>query len=164
SDIIRNDRRRTPVARVPSLDDPDDPDHTPLPPPVRGQSAADEAAAFAAIGALDEPAKRMSSAAEQATNAAARLEQAAHRAERAANRAESEGSSPRRQVPRAQPIVDPIRDLDMPAPKLRSPVKSAIGGLVVLGLIGGGGYMVYTKFQQDKEREEQAKVDREKQD
>jgi serine/threonine protein kinase len=68
SDIIRSDRR--PIQRVPSLDDPDE-DATPLPPPSRGTTSADEAAAFAAIGDLDEPAKRMTSAAEQAAAAAA---------------------------------------------------------------------------------------------
>jgi serine/threonine protein kinase len=164
SDIIRNDRR--PIQRVPSLDDPDDEDATPLPPPSRGTTAADEAAALAAIGDLEEPAKRMSSAAEQAAVAAAKLEQAAQRVERAAKRAESpENDVPlRRSAPRAAPIVDPIRDIEMPAPSLRSPVKSAIGGLIVLGLIGGGGYMVYTKFQDDKAREAAAKADREKQE
>ncbi len=165
SDIIRNDRR--PIQRVPSLDDPDEDDATPLPPPSRGTTAADEAAALAAIGDLDEPAKRMSSAAEQAAAAAAKLEKAAQRVERAAKRAESadEDAPLRRSAPRpAPPIVDPIRDLEMPAPKLRSPVKSAIGGLIVLGLIGGGGYMVYTKFQDDKAREAVAKADREKQE
>src|SRR5690606_37806026 len=68
SDIIRTDRRKyTSPARVPSLDDPDDDDDaTPLPPPSRGMTASDEAAAFAAISDLDEPARRMTSAAEQA--------------------------------------------------------------------------------------------------
>ncbi|HEY5925162.1 MAG TPA: hypothetical protein VIV11_25945, partial [Kofleriaceae bacterium] len=159
SDIIRNDRR--PVARVPSLDDPDD-DTTPLPPPSRGTTAADEAAALAAIGDLDAGAKRMSSAAEQASSAAARLEHAAHRAERAANRAESNGEPVRRSV-RAAPIVDPIRDVEMPAVKLRSPVKSAIMGILVLGILGGAGYLVYTKYQEDKAKEAKAQVDREQQ-
>jgi serine/threonine protein kinase len=135
SDIIRNDRRRTPppIARVPSLDDPDDePDHTPLPPPSRGHTAADEAAALAAIGGLDDSVKPTPMRAEPAR-------------------------------PRAQPIVDPIRDLDAPAPKLRSPVKSAVAGLLVLGLIGGAGYLIYNKFQEDKSKEAAAKADREKQ-
>src|SRR5262249_34958660 len=63
----------------------------------------------------------------------------------------------------AAPIVDPIQDLDVPTPKLRSPLKSAVTGIVVLGVLGGAGYMVYSKFQDDKAREAQAKVDREQQ-
>jgi serine/threonine protein kinase len=184
SDIIRSDRR--PIQRVPSLDDPDEEDATPLPPPMRALSqqdyppldapsglsrrpagirapSGDEAAALAAISDLDDPARRMSTAAEQAAAAAAKLEAAAHRAHRAAERAESEESM-RRSAPRvAPPIVDPIRDLDMPTPKLRSPLRSAIAGLVVLAVLGGAGYVVYTKYQEDKAKEEQAKLDREKQ-
>jgi hypothetical protein len=177
SDIIRGDRRASALGdaspasaamprgqRVPSLDDPDEEDATPLPPPSRGTTAADEAAAFAAIGGLDEPAKRMTSAAEQAAAAAAKLEQAAQRVERAAKRADSE-EPVRRAAPRpAPPIVDPIRDVEMPAVKLRSPLKSAIAGLLVLGVLGGAGYIVYSKYQEDKAKEAQAKLDREKQD
>lgn len=164
SDIIRTDRRKhTPPARVPSLDDPDD-DVTPLPPPSRGMTATDEAAAFAAISELDEPARRMTSAAEQAAAAAAKLEQVAQRVERAAKRAESEESGARATPRPARPIVDPIPDLEMPPPKLKSPVKSAIGGLVLLGVIGGAGYMVYTKLEEDKAREAAAKAEREKQE
>lgn len=159
SDIIRT----TAPARVPSLDDPDD-DDTPLPPPQRtGSSGAgmramsvDEAAAFSAIDGLDQSAKRVSSAAEQAAAAANRLEQAAARAERAVS------EPPVRQTPRAaQPIVDPIM-MDVPTPNLRSPVKSAIAGLVVLGILGGAGYMVYTKYQADEARAAQQAIDREK--
>ena len=156
SDIIRTDPRRyTPVPRVPSLDDPDDDDATPLPPPSRGMTATDEAAAYAAISDLDEPARRMSSAAEQATAAAAKLEEAAERAERAVRR-----SAPRP----AQPIVDPIQDVEVPLPKLKSPIRSAIAGLVVLGIVGGAGYMVYTKYREDQAKEAAAKAEREKQD
>lgn len=173
SDIIRSDPRRreailSPVARVPSLDDPDEEDDaTPLPPPSRGTTASDEAAALAAIGDLDRRSSphldRMSSAAEQAAAAAAKLEQAAQRAERAAMRAESEHEPARRTPPRpiAPPIVDPIRDVDMPTPKLRSPLKSAIAGLVVLGILGGSGYLVYSKFQEDKTKEAKAKAQHE---
>ncbi len=167
SDIIRNDPRRreaiVSAARVPSLDDPDEEDATPLPPPSRGTTSSDEAAAFAAIGDLEAPARRMSSAAEQVAAAAARLEQAAHRAERTANRVEGEPSKPA--APRAAPpIVDPIRDLDVPAIKLRSPLRSAIAGLLVLGVLGGAGYVVYTKYNEDKAKEAAAKADREKRD
>jgi serine/threonine protein kinase len=130
--------------------------------PVARPNSADEAAALAAIGDLDEPARRMSTAAEQAQAAAQRLEEAAVRAERATKRAESE--PPVRPTPRpARPIVDPIPDMDVPTPKLRSPVKSAIGGLIIVGLIGGGGYLVYNKYNEDEARAAQAKIDREKQ-
>jgi hypothetical protein len=165
SDIIRSDPRRreaiVSAARVPSLDDPDEEDATPLPPPSRGTTSSDEAAAFAAIGDLEEPARRMSSAAEQAANAAKRLEEAARRAERATKRAESEQpAQPARRV--APPIVDPIRDLDTPPIKLRSPLKSAVAGLLVLGVLGGAGYVVYTKYNEDKAKEAAAKADHEK--
>ncbi|HEY5946844.1 MAG TPA: protein kinase, partial [Kofleriaceae bacterium] len=165
SDIIRNNPHtpHAPLARVPSLDDPDEEDATPLPPPSRGTTAADEAAALAVIGDLDTPAKRMTSAAEQAAAAAARLEDAAHRAERVAKRAESEESM-RRSAPRvAPPIVDPIRDIEMPTPKLRSPLRSAIAGILVLAVLGGAGYLVYSKYNEDQAKEQQAKLDREKQ-
>lgn len=183
SDIIRSDPRRreaiVSTARVPSLDDPDEDDATPLPPPSRGTTSQDEAAAFAAIGDLEEPARRMSSAAEQAAAAAKRLEEAAQRAERAVQRS-GEDAGPLKPVTRGRaeseqpvkrsapqvsaPIVDPIRDLDMPAVKLRSPVKSAIAGLLVLGVLGGAGYVVYTKYNEDKAKEAAAKADREKQE
>ena len=66
--------------------------------------------------------------------------------------------------PVAAPIVDPIRELDMPAVKLRSPLKSAIAGLLVLGVLGGAGYVVYTKYNEDKAKEAAAKADRDKQE
>lgn len=162
SDIIKSDPRRREAivssARVPSLDDPDD--DTPLPPPDPGDLthadtpsgarkrkssparavSADEAAALAAIGDLDEGAKRVNTAAEQAAAAAAKLEEVARRAERAAVRAES--SPP----VRAKPIVDPIADLDYKPPRLKSPVKSAVFGLVLLGVLGGAGYLAYTNY------------------
>ena len=191
SDIIRNNPRKAEAivsARVPSLDDPDEEEaprqrRSPVP---RAQSSpdatlaenaatakrrsdvmnavrapsADEAAALAAIGELDHGARRMSTAAEQAAAAAARLEEAAVRAERAAKRTESE--PPVRPTPRpARPIVDPIH-MDLPTPKLRSPVKSAITGLIVLGILGGAGYVVYNKYNQDEAKAAQQKADREK--
>ncbi|NVB84137.1 MAG: hypothetical protein HOV81_37525, partial [Kofleriaceae bacterium] len=119
----------------------------------------------AAIGDLDAGARRVSTAAEQAAAAAAKLEQAAVRAERAARRAENEDVAPvRTSRPAARPIVDPIQDVYMPTPKLRSPLKSAIGGLVLLGLLGGAGYMVYTRYTADEAKAAQAKLDREKRD
>jgi len=171
SDIIRGERAsavrkpvRVPPVRVPSLDDPDDDDDaTPLPPPSCGTTAADEADAFAAIADLDAPARRMTSAAEQAAAAAAKLEEAAHRVELAARRAESEDRPLPRAAPRpAQPIVDPIQ-VEPPPVSLRSPLKSAIAGLAVLGIVGGAGYVVYTKYREDQAKEQAAKLEREKQ-
>jgi serine/threonine protein kinase len=187
SDIIRNDPRRREAivssARVPSLDDPDDDDHTPLPPPSphrdshhdmtgRRTSSADESAALAAIDSLDEGAKRVTTAAEQAAAAAAKLEEAAARAERAAKRAESEPSVSHRSAPRAAPIIMPEIS-DLPAPKLKSPLRSVLGVVLVLGVLGAAGYGVYYRFSQDdaqaaaakeaKERAEQDKADKEKQ-
>lgn len=198
SDIIRNDPRRreaiVSTARVPSLDDPDEDDHTPLPPPRRDSAAdvshtempgrksrpsggprtgsADENAALAAIDSLDEGAKRVSTAAEHAAAAAAKLEEAAARAERAAQRAESEPPAIKRSAPRAAPIVMPEMS-DLAAPKLRSPLRSALGVVLVVGVLGAAGYGVYYRFSQDdaqaaaakeaKERSEQDKADKEKQ-
>ncbi|MGE5187371.1 MAG: protein kinase domain-containing protein [Acidobacteriota bacterium] len=199
SDIIRKDPRRAEAivssARVPSLDDPDEPeDHTPLPPPVREShldltnadplasrrrasspavraSSADEVAAMAAIGELDHGARRVSTAGEQAAAAAAKLEDAAQRAERAAKRLETNTPVPGGAA-RAMPVMPPV-DLDVPPPRLKSPLRSILGGVVVLGILGGGGYVVYThlqdqaaqaeKFEKDKaERKKQAE-EREKQ-
>lgn len=199
SDIIRNDPRRreaiVSTSRVPSLDDPDEDDHTPLPPPRRDSGAdmthaespsqktkrpagvirgatTDEHAALAAIDSLDEGAKRVSTAAEQAAAAAAKLEVAAARAERAAQRAESDPPAIKRSAPRAAPIVMPDVS-ELPAPKLKSPLRSVFGILVILGVLGAAGYGVYYRFSQDdaqaaaakeaKERAEQDKADKEKQ-
>ncbi|HUS26967.1 MAG TPA: hypothetical protein VMZ53_00605, partial [Kofleriaceae bacterium] len=130
--------------------------------PAARPNSMDEAAALAAIGDLDEPARRMSTAAEQAESAAKKLEEAAARAERATKRAESE--PPLRPTPRpARPLVDPIPDMDVPTPKLRSPVKSAIGGLLLLGMLGGAAYVVYNKYNEDEARASQQQKDREKQ-
>lgn len=151
SDIIRVDR--LPSARVPSLDDPDDDDATPLPPPSRGTTASDEAAALAAIDDMDDADGRTSTP---------KLETTKRAASEPVRRAASEPA--RRAAPRAAPIVDPIRDDDMPAPKLRSPVKSAITGTIVIGVMIGAGYLVYTKYNEDKAKEAAAKLDREKQE
>ncbi len=192
----RKDEAILSASRVPSLDDPDDDDDVPAAPAprrspevrarsnpdltlgdtpkrrsqpmaaVRGPSM-DEAAAFAAIGDLDGPAQRMSTAAEAAAAAAEKLEQAAARAERVAKRAESDDDAVRalRSAPRnvpVRPIVDPIAIDDLPTPRLKSPLRSVFGALVVLGIVGGGGYLVYNKLEQDKVREADAKADKEK--
>jgi hypothetical protein len=155
SEVIRSNRR------VPSLDDPDD-DHTPLPPPGRDSvldlatiprrsGSTDEHAALAAIDSLDEGAKRVTTAAEQAAAAAAKLEQVAARAERAAKRAESE---PR--APASRPIVMPEMT-EVVTPRLRSPLVGVLGGLLVLGTLGVGAYFVYHRFQEDAKQEQAAK-------
>ena len=148
SDIIRKDRKRG--ARVPSLDDPDDDAAAPT---AMRPATADERAALAAIGDLDKDSRRLSTAAEQAAAAAAKLEDAAHRATRAAD----EQSRPRI----ARPIVDPIID-DVPPPRLKSPLRSIITGLIVLGIIGAAGYLLYNKYQEDQAKAEAAKVQRDK--
>jgi serine/threonine protein kinase len=168
SELISLDPRKREVivsaTRVPSLDDPDD--DTPLPPPqpeaddsggvvrrrtnaptqrakssVGTSSSADEAAALAAIGELDEGARRVSTAAEQAAAAAKKLEQAADRAEQASKRV-----APSKKI--ARPMAPIVTD-DLPPPKLKSPLRGVFGAIVIIGIVGAGGYGVYTRFQQD---------------
>src|SRR5690606_23758151 len=113
SELIQHDPRRKEAIvqvrpRVPSLDDPDDddddappePDPDPAPAPARPAAregapprsgTRDEVAAMDALLGLDDPVRRVSSAAEQASLAAAKLEQAAQRAEAAAARVEVNG-------------------------------------------------------------------------
>ncbi len=171
---------------MPSLDDPDD--VTPLPAPVpahdpeleirrnrptvspRAQSSpragsADEAAAFAAIGELDQGARRVSSAAEAATVAVEKLEKAAARAEAAATRAET-GGAPRASTgdildvpkpkPRALPMPDIVVD-DYTPPRL----KSRIPGVIALIVLAGVGYWVYRQYnlQEDKNQTDKQKSD-----
>ncbi len=164
SDIIRNDPRKSeaivsPHGRVPSLDDPDD--DTPMPRPPKSISKTDEAAALAAIGDLETPANRMSSAAEQAAAAAAKLEEAAVRAERAARRAETNDPVKPRSAPRT-PIVDPIDTEDAPLPKLKSPLRSVFGAVIVLGIVGAAIYGIRHKLQKDDEAAEAAKIEKAK--
>jgi hypothetical protein len=176
SDIIRKDPRKgeaivSPHARVPSLDDPDDeePPARDTPPPARNTprpargASTDEAAALAAIGDLDGPASRMSSAAEQAAAAAAKLEEAAARAERAARRAETDDAPVRapRNTPRPA-LVDPIVIDDVPPPKLKSPLRNVFGAVIVLGIVGGAAYGIRHKLQKDDEAANAAKADKEK--
>jgi serine/threonine protein kinase len=164
SDIIRQDPRRkemlVSMARVPSLDDPDD--ETPLPPPNREshldissprRGSVDEMAAMSAIGELDSGARRVSTAGEQAAAAAAKLEEAAQRADRAAKRLET--NSP----VRAKPVQIP-GDLEAPPVRLKSPLRSAIGAIIVLGILGGAGYLVYAKFNEDEAKRQEHDKDR----
>ncbi|MBA3540367.1 MAG: hypothetical protein H0T79_12195, partial [Deltaproteobacteria bacterium] len=61
---------------------------------------------------------------------------------------------------RAVAIVDPI-DVEAPPVKLRSPVARVIGGLIVIGVIGVGGYLVMTNF---SKQEDLAAADKARQD
>jgi serine/threonine protein kinase len=199
SELIQMDpRKREAIVqvrpRVPSLDDPDD--DTPLPPPqpdpeldlprassgglatsAAGPTAAarDEAAALDALLGLDEPVRRVTSAADQAAQAAARLEQAAQRAEAAAARVEPAALARPTSAPAAAsaaaappPIASPaaraaarpiaveeIAAFDVPAPRLRS---RATGVVLLLALVGtaGGFYFIY-QSQREQTAEERAR-------
>lgn len=152
--------------RVPSLDDPDDDDdsHTPLPPPQResdleiARSAPrtatnDERAALDALSGLDEPVRRMSSAAEK-------LEQVAKRVEAAAQRVETNSDTRRASSPAiAPPLVDPVPDLDFKPPRLKSRALGIISLLVVIG----GSFAFYRIYKSQQEANAaQAKKDEEK--
>jgi serine/threonine protein kinase len=166
SEVISLDPRKREAivssARVPSLDDPDE---TPLPAPKRESkldfrpSSTDERAALAAIGDLDEGARRVSTAAEQAKAAAAKLEEAAARAERAAGRVDrAQSSDPitekRPSAPRGvAPIVEPVPDLDFKAPRL----KSRLPGVIALVAIAGAGYFIYKQYNKQEEANAEAK-------
>ena len=63
----------------------------------------------------------------------------------------------------ARPIVDPIDHDDVPLPRLKSRWRGIITGGVVLAIIVGAGYMLYSKSQDDQAKAEAAKKDREKQ-
>ena len=170
SELIQRDPRKKEAivqvkARVPSLDDPDDvDDQTPLPPPrppsdddigkrrrassptaaaLKPRSTShDESAALDALSGLDEPVRRLSTAAD-------RMERAASRAEAAVDKVESR---PRAVVKApAKPIVDPIQMDDLPAVSLKSPWRYAIFALLLAG-IGFGAYMIYTQYTQQAEQ------------
>lgn len=155
-ELERQPLRRSP-ARVPSLDDPDD--LTPLPPPtrdsdydlVRRSSTQDEAAAMSALSDLDEPVRRVSTAAEQAQAAAQKLEEAARRAEEATRRAASTGESLPVKVARpvARPNLEEMPDFDVKPPRLRS---RALGIVSLLVVVGGGVGFYYIYQQQKAER------------
>jgi serine/threonine protein kinase len=157
SEVIAHNPRRSEAIvqvkpRVPSLDDPDDDeDQTPLPPPsrdsdldlVRGRArTGDEAAAMTALAGLaelDEPAGRVSTAAEQVVYAADKLERAALRVEAAA-----ESTARRSQArPMARPpVIDPPVFDELPPVRLRSRALGIVSLLVVVaGAIGF--YLVY---------------------
>lgn len=178
--IARNPRRSEAIVqlrqRVPSLDDPDD--DTPLPAPVRESDVmptvpaaatgaaigaptaqSDEAAAMSALAELEDPARRVSTAAEQASHAADKLEQAARRVEAAAE--VTARRSQVRPMPRP-PVVDVPAMEELPPVRLRS---RALGIVSLLVVIGGavGFYLVYQNQQEataaQRARDEQVRRD-----
>lgn len=184
SELIQVDpRKREAIVqikpRVPSLDDPDEEDTTPLPPPAptgresdydlkaipSRAGSKDEAAAMDALAGLDEPVRRVSTAAEQASVAADKLEKAAARAEQAAKQVT--GSQAVQKPPPASPVARPnlaeMPDFaEQPTPRLRS---RALGIIALLVVVGGGVafYMIY-KDQQEKNaaaKEERDRLQRE---
>ncbi|HET9991816.1 MAG TPA: protein kinase, partial [Kofleriaceae bacterium] len=179
SELIALDPRKreaiVSTSRVPSLDDPDD--STPLPPPQshsdydtgrrsgRAQSSAarassaDEAAALAAIGDLDEGARRMSGIGDQAAIAAMKLEEAAARAERAAVTLETRGQK-KIEVRRAPPIADPLPEIDAPSMRVKSRMGGVLGIVVILIAIGAA-YMIYKQFTKQEDLDAAAKKQKE---
>jgi serine/threonine protein kinase len=179
SELIALDPRKREAivssSRVPSLDDPDD--ATPLPPPQSHAeydtgrrsgraassgaraSSADEAAALAAIGDLDEGARRMSGIGDQAAIAAMKLEEAAARAERAAVKLET-GGQKKVEVRRAPPIADPLPEIDAPSMRVKSRMGGVLGIVVILIAIGAG-YMIYKQFTKQEELDAKSKQQQE---
>ena len=71
--------------------------------------------------------------------------------------------APQKPAPRAvRPIVDPIVIDDVSPPKLKSPLRGIITGVLLLGVIGAAGYFLYDKYQADQVKEAAAKAQREK--
>jgi hypothetical protein len=104
-----------------------------------GAHASDEAAAMTALAGLDDPARRVSTAAEHAVQAADKLEQAARRVEAAvevsARRSEPQGIA-------RTPVIDPPLMEELPPVRLRSRALGIVSLLVVIaGAIGF--YVVY---------------------
>jgi hypothetical protein len=122
-------------------------------------TASDEAAAMNALAELDDPARRVSTAAEQASHAADKLEQAARRVEAAA--VVTAQSSQARPVARP-PLVDVPLMEELPPVRLRS---RAVGIVSLLIVIGGAVafYFVYQSQQAataaQRVRDEQARRD-----
>ena len=153
--IQHNPRKKEAIvqvkARVPSLDDPDDDDSTPLPPPVRESDiemlprapskggprsgSQDESAALDALLGLDpEPPRRS----EKAT---VRLESSSELKSKPAKVA----AKP------AKPIVDPIHIEDVPVANLRSPFRFVIYAILLAG-IGFGVWMIYSQYTKQSEQ------------
>jgi serine/threonine protein kinase len=184
SELIQMDpRKREAIVqikpRVPSLDDPDD--ETPLPPPsphrdsdaevkslgVRPNTHDEDAAMTALAGlGLDEPVRRVNTAADHATAAADRLEAAAARAEKVAARAESENDAVEKRASARMVAAKPKANLpeipdfaEQPTPRLKS---RAVGIVSMIVLIGGAiaFYKIYQSQQEQnaKAKEEQARL------
>jgi serine/threonine protein kinase len=164
--IARNPRKSEAIVqarpRVPSLDDPDD--ETPLPPPtrdsevdlVRGRAkTGDEAAAMSALADLEEPVRRMSTAAEQVAQAADRLEQAAQRASAAVEVTARQSQA--RPIARP-PIVDIPQIDDLPPVRLKSRALGIVSLIVVVG--GGVGLYVIYKNQQESTAAQHERAER----
>jgi serine/threonine protein kinase len=182
--IAKNPRRSEAIVqvrpRVPSLDDPDD--DTPLPPPVRDSEddvgrgrprTGDEAAAMNALAELEEPVRRVSTAAEQATQAADKLELAVKRVEAAAEEVTARRSeapvAPMAPVARVTPASaghpeaavagsgprpvarPPVMDIplieDLPPVRLKSRALGVVSLLVVIA--GSVGFYLVYKNQQE---------------
>ncbi len=186
SELIQMDPRKREAIiqvkpRVPSLDDPDEPDdldHTPLPLPrrdsdseVRGlrPNTQDEGRAMDALAGLDEPVRRISTASEQASAAADKLEAAAKRAEQAAERVDENERQELKRKPSPKVIAAPRSNLpempefdEQPTPRLKS---RALGIISLIVLLGGGVafYKIYTSQQEQnaKNQEEQARKQKE---
>jgi serine/threonine protein kinase len=184
SEVIEKNPRRSEAivqvrSRVPSLDDPDD--DTPLPPPVRESDydlggrprTGDEVAAMNAIADLDDPVRRVATAAEQVAQAAAQATRSADQLEQAAKRASAAADvSVRQSEPRPvvrppvarPPIIDPPRIDDLPPVRLKS---RALGIISLLVLIAGavGFYVVYRNQQEataaQRERDERVRKEAE---
>ncbi|MEO8702447.1 MAG: protein kinase [Kofleriaceae bacterium] len=119
----------------------------------------DERAAMDAVSGLglDGPV-RLASAADAAELAAVKLENAANRAEAAAARVETNHDAVIKATPAAprpvvaaRPIVDPIQDLELPPPRIKSRLRGILGLLVVVGLIGGVAYFIVENQREAKE-------------
>ncbi|MFT3692642.1 MAG: protein kinase [Kofleriaceae bacterium] len=152
------------TSRVPSLDDPDD--DPPAQRPARAQSqpamtrpsSSDEAAAFAAIGELDEGARRINSVGDQAAIAAMKLEEAAARAERAAQKLET-GQGKAVAKPKSVPAVvlpDPMPEVDASQMRVKSRSGTIIG-ILVLAIAGGAIYMIVRNFDKQDQANDEAK-------
>ena len=178
SELIQRDPRKREAivqvkARVPSLDDPDD--DTPIPAPRTGSepdlrgvgsrpNTYDEHAAMDALSGLDEPVRRVSTAADAASAAADRLEAAAARAEQAASRVDTsndeiaEKQAVRRSMPMAvaKPNLAELPSFEeLPTPRLKSRALGIISLVVVLG--GGIAFYKIYSDQQDKAAEQKQK-------
>jgi serine/threonine protein kinase len=185
--IARNPRRSEaivqapPRARVPSLDDPDD--DTPLPPPIRDSEVdlvrgrprtGDEVAAMNALAdlaELEEPVRRVSTAAEQANQAADKLEQVVRRVEAAAEvtarRSGAMAEVAERRAEPARPVARPplveIPQMDdLPPVRLKSRALGIISLLVVVA--GAVGFYVVYKNQQDQTAAQEARAEKARQD